>query len=59
MGNVPKTSLRKGSTRFKSLRTFWNFLRGSYGNGFKYGRHGRFRTADLYRVKVLKPMDFA
>ena len=34
------------------------FLRGSYGRGLKYGRHGRFRTADLYRVKVLKPMDF-
>ena len=25
----------------------------------KPGRHGRFRTADLYRVKVLKPTDFA
>ncbi len=28
------------------------FFGGYSENGFKYGRHGRFRTADLYRVKV-------
>jgi hypothetical protein len=42
--------------KLKFRRFFW---RESFQGGLQYGRHGRFRTADLYRVKVLKPTNFA